>query len=319
MDKVFPEAWYNDVPLSTAKEETGFVLGYNKLVGGLLISQARGLIKPECKKPYYPTYKSAYEDFYPTCFVDTDIAEFVTKEERRNFSKPGSRIHPTQKWLPNAQEPGWLTLVPWTLQTVKKNSTNEVVELDPTPPRWVNDTRADLTMADYYKAFTYTMPSNTRPPTMGFWSEATHGKKEPQESDGGFRVFFKLSDGVTFNRKKLAFLKKNLWLDKFTRRVNIKFAVYNGMLSMFTYVNIGFGYSNSGAFLPFNTKGGTMVEIKSVNMEPYRLTKRSNCTSQWTQTKNESCYKKLGEGADMEMLKQCQPCEGRTIDEVQLA
>jgi len=58
---------------------------------------------------------------------------------------------------------------------------------------------------------------------------------------------------------------------------------------MFTYVNIRFGYSNSGAFLPFNTKDGTIVEIKSVNMEPYRLRKRSNCTSQWTQTKNESC------------------------------
>jgi len=29
-----------------------------------------------------------------------------------------------------------------------------------------------------------------------------------------------------------------MWLDKFTRQVNIKFAVYNGMLGLFTFVNI---------------------------------------------------------------------------------
>ena len=49
-------------------------------------------------------------------------------------------------------------------------------------------------------------------------------------SDGAFRAFLKLSDGATFNERKLEFLKQNLWLDKFTREVKIKFAVYNGML-----------------------------------------------------------------------------------------
>jgi hypothetical protein len=325
MPNVFPDAWYNDVPLSTANGETGFVLGYNKLVGGLLITQRRGLIKPACKEPKYASFRSAYEDFYPTCFIEDDIANFVTPEQRQNYSKPGSRSHPTMKWSPNPSEPGWVTMVPWTLQVVKDPVTNQtkVVELEPTPPQRVNNTRTDINLAPFYASFTYTIPSNTKPPTNGLWSEATHGKKEPQESDGGFRVFLKLSDGYIYNQKKIAFLKENLWFDKFTREVNIKFAVYNGMLSKFTYVSIQFGFSNVGTFRPFNTKGGTLVKIKSVNMEPYKVTQAHNCTKDFDSFKNgnASCYQKFAN--DPVKLDSCLPApvcqKGKTVDEVQLA
>ena len=38
-------------PLSSNKGETGFVLDYNKLVGGLLLTQKRATLKPACKIP----------------------------------------------------------------------------------------------------------------------------------------------------------------------------------------------------------------------------------------------------------------------------
>ena len=136
-------------------------------------------------------------------------------------------------------------------------------------------------------------------------------------SDGAFRAFLKLSDGATFNERKLEFLKQNLWLDKFTREVKIKFAVYNGMLSMFTFVSINFGYSTTGVFVPWNNAGGTMVKIKSINMEPYRIRQRSNCTMNWSPAKNTSCYEKYA--GDTEMLKTCGKCSmGITKDEIQL-
>ena len=37
MPNVFPADWYNEQPLNT--QETGFILQYNKLVGGLLLTQ----------------------------------------------------------------------------------------------------------------------------------------------------------------------------------------------------------------------------------------------------------------------------------------
>jgi len=102
----------------------------------------------------------------------------------------------------------------------------------------------------------------------GYWNEAGYAFKQPQLNDGAFRAFLKLSDGATFNERKLEFLKDNLWLDKFTSEVSIKFAVYNGMLSMFTYVSIRFGFSTTGTFLPFNTKGGTMVRSSLLIWNP---------------------------------------------------
>jgi len=319
MPNVFPDLWYNDEPLSTAKDEVGYVLGYNKLVGGLLITQKRRIVKPYCKQPRYADFRSSYEDFYPTCFGEAGIETYVTEEERKEFPLGTTRESPDMKW---SADPGWLTMVPWTLKVVKDPLTNRstVEVLEPTPPTIVNLTRSDPKTKDYYTAFTYTIPSNTKPPNAMtcYWNEAGYAFKQPQLNDGAFRAFLKLSDAATFNERKLEFLKDNLWLDKFTSEVSIKFAVYNGMLSMFTYVSIRFGFSTTGTFLPFNTKGGTMVTIKSINMEPYRMTQRSNCTAGWTPEKNASCYAKFANEPDQ--LFTCDECvQGVFMDEFQLA
>jgi len=210
-------------------------------------------------------------------------------------------------------------MVPWSLHVVKDPVTNEtrVEELEPCPPQSVNDTRSNAKTKEYYTAFTYSMPSNTKPPSgFGIWNDEEYGTYEPQITDGGFRSFLKLSDGATFNQGKLDFLKNNLWLDKFTKKVQIKFAVYNGMLSMFTFVNIEFGYTTAGTFKPWNTVGGTSVKIKSINMEPYRLAQQTNCTPGWTPENNATCYEKAA--GDLSKIINCQKCaEG--IDELQLA
>lgn len=97
---LFPAKWYNDEPLSTAKDELGYVLSYNKLVGGLLITQQRGMLKTYCKEPYYSSFRSSYETFYPTCFDDASIANFVTPEQKKQFPVGKNREHPRMKWTP---------------------------------------------------------------------------------------------------------------------------------------------------------------------------------------------------------------------------
>ncbi len=59
MPNVFPASWYNDDAFTTA--ESGYILNYNKLVGGLLIVQERGTATSPCREPYYPGFRSAYE------------------------------------------------------------------------------------------------------------------------------------------------------------------------------------------------------------------------------------------------------------------
>jgi hypothetical protein len=59
MPNVFPATWYNDDSFTTA--ESGYILNYNKLVGGLLIVQERGTALSPCKEPYFPGFRSAYE------------------------------------------------------------------------------------------------------------------------------------------------------------------------------------------------------------------------------------------------------------------
>lgn len=107
MPNVFPDKWYNEKPLSTAKDETGYVLGYNKLVGGLLLTQQRGLLKSYCKEPYYKNFRSSYETFYPTCFVEGggDIADFVNQSTRDKYPAGTPREHPEMRWTPETIDP----------------------------------------------------------------------------------------------------------------------------------------------------------------------------------------------------------------------
>jgi hypothetical protein len=200
---------------------------------------------------------------------------------------------------------------------IATNKCIKVVPDEPCPPSWVNGTRSDPLQKNFYKAFVYSVPSATKPPnSLGIWTKHLNGRVGPQEDDASYRVFLALSDGSTTNNNQVQFLKDQLWLDKFTREVNIKFALYNGMLGMFTFVNIKFGFSLTGAYRDFDTKGGTKVQIKSINMEPYRLRQRTNCTLGWTLDNNGSCYEKNGVNAP----RLCRKCSrGKVMDEIQLA
>ena len=107
MPNVFPGEWYNSEPLATA--DTGFVLDYNKLVGGLLVTQKRGTLLPACKLPYFDSYPSPYENFYGNCFSEDGMAIHVSAEQKK--ADNGSLMHPTMKW---EASPGWTVHVPWS-------------------------------------------------------------------------------------------------------------------------------------------------------------------------------------------------------------
>jgi len=87
----------------------------------------------------------------------------------------------------------------------------------------------------------------------------------------GFAMFLAVADSTAVNLAKVQALRKFRWLDNYTQKVTIKFAVYNGLLELFTFVRIDFGYSRSGVFKNFNELGGTRVSIASMKMEPYRI------------------------------------------------
>ena len=76
------------------------------------------------------------------------------------------------------------------------------------------------------------------------------------------------------------------------------------MYGTFTFVNVMFGFSTTGAYRDFDSQGGTLVKIKSVNMEPYRVRQRGNCTVGWTPDNNQTCYEKHGTKA----AQMCKPC-----------
>ena len=258
MPNVFPSEWYNEQPLNT--QETGYILQYNKLVGGLLLTQNRGTLRPACKIPFYQAYPSSYETFYGKCFSDDSMAIHVTQDVKLDVTE--TYVHPQMRWDPfqggaEGGSPGWTAMVPWTTKIVRSPITTEeekqaclqrqkkrdprlgtiykphgvlnssecieVVEDEPCPPLKVNLTRQNAKEQDFFKAFTYHVPKATRPPsTIGYWHNLTYGKLEPQETDGSYRSFLALSDGPATNLLKVSFLKKHKWLDKFTRGLNIK-------------------------------------------------------------------------------------------------
>eukprot|EP00294_Goniomonas_avonlea_P013144 CAMPEP_0114544746 /NCGR_PEP_ID=MMETSP0114-20121206/3037_1 /TAXON_ID=31324 /ORGANISM="Goniomonas sp, Strain m" /LENGTH=628 /DNA_ID=CAMNT_0001729139 /DNA_START=8 /DNA_END=1894 /DNA_ORIENTATION=- len=180
---LFQDKWYNGQAFTT--NETGYVLDYNKLIGGVLIQQKRGIVtKNGCSEYLGP---SAYTVFYPDCYSG-------------ELEGPG-------------------------VEFGEHKSTLTADELALTNQAWI------------------------------------------VSNDSTAYVFFGLAEGRKANFNKLAALKKGLWLDKATRRVNIKFALYNALLGpgLFTFVDIDFIFENRGIFT-----GGNHVEIQSFNMEPYR-------------------------------------------------
>jgi hypothetical protein len=56
---VFQNQWYNNESFKTS--EAGYIMQYNKLVGGLLIVQERGMDTSPCLAPFYSGARSSYE------------------------------------------------------------------------------------------------------------------------------------------------------------------------------------------------------------------------------------------------------------------
>ena len=223
MPNVFPSEWYNEQPLNT--QETGYILQYNKLVGGLLLTQNRGTLRPACKIPFYQAYPSSYETFYGKCFSDDSMAIHVTQDVKLDVTE--TYVHPQMRWDPfqggqKKRDPRLGTIYK-PHGVLNSSECIEVVEDEPCPPLKVNLTRQNAKEQDFFKAFTYHVPKATRPPSfIGYWHKSTYGKLEPQETDGSYRSFLALSDGPATNLLKVSFLKKHKWLDKFTHGLNIK-------------------------------------------------------------------------------------------------
>ena len=69
---------------------------------------------------------------------------------------------------------------------------------------------------------------------------------------------------------QVEYLKEKMWLDLYTREIEVKFIFYNGNLGTFTYVSISFGHNTFGTYNLFSPaaasvqKGGpgaTRIEI----------------------------------------------------------
>ena len=242
MPNVFPESWYNGDAYNT--NESGYLLSYNKLVGGLLINQQRGLVKVRgggdflvcllcqqphffllqllkkfCKAPMYNCSKlvdgelkdnctSSYNNFYPICYDQTPIETIVPKEQRVQYQS-----------------------VPWTVKLNEYHNNvpdqRSVIHLflqsrlvvilcdscPPTSPHDVNATRDDPNFPGFWKSFTYQVPNATSAPnSLGFWSSSS-GVISPQYQNGGFKTFLALADGPARNQQKVQFLQDYRWLD----------------------------------------------------------------------------------------------------------
>mmetsp|Transcript_33961 Transcript_33961/g.85877 ORF Transcript_33961/g.85877 Transcript_33961/m.85877 type:complete len:859 (+) Transcript_33961:234-2810(+) len=240
MDNVFPGAWYNDDPLTTS--EAGYVLDYNKLVGGLLIVQRRG-VRRKCVEPRYELTNSSYDEFYRVCYTELTTEGLVARNETAAAALPPDSLDYNIPWLPGTLPPEGLKMDP--------NDISTIFGLNPVaaPPARVLEKKAATgnKLGNFDEAFVY------------------------DHRYGGFSSFLAYADGSIKNLAKIEALKETLWLDKYTRGIDIKFAVYNGHANMFTFVAISFNYALTGAFKEYQRDGGTQVVIKTVNMEPYRI------------------------------------------------
>jgi len=240
MENVFPGSWYNDDPLTTS--EAGYVLDYNKLVGGLLIVQRRG-VRRKCVEPRYELTNSSYDEFYRVCYTEKTTEGLIAKNETAAAALPPDSLDFNVPWLPGSLPAEGLKMDPNDLSTIFGINPVEA------PPPRVLEKKAETgnKLGNFEEAFVY------------------------DHRYGGFSSFLAYADGSIKNLAKIEALKETLWLDKYTRGVDIKFAVYNGHANMFTFVAISFNYALTGAFKEYQREAGTQVVIKTVNMEPYRI------------------------------------------------
>jgi hypothetical protein len=179
MENVFPATWYNDDPLTTS--ESGYVLDYNKLVGGLLIVQRRGL-RRKCVEPRYKSMNSSYDDFYRTCYTEqTTESLWPVNETAAKLEAPASLDYKVP-WIPGTP-----------IEYDAKNP-ETIFGKSPTaaPPQQVLDILANNNkLGNFADAFVY------------------------DHRYQGFAAFLAYADGATKNLAKLDALKQALWLDKY--------------------------------------------------------------------------------------------------------
>ena len=71
-----------------------------------------------------------------------------------------------------------------------------------------------------------------------------------------YAAWLSLADGPELNRQKIVALKDEMWLDLYTRKVEVKFIFYNGNMGTFSFVTIRFTFNTFGmyqSFIPDNS------------------------------------------------------------------
>ncbi len=239
---LFKDEHYNGEKL--APGDLGMLYQYNKLVGGVQISQKRGKLK-ECPP-------SSYALFYPTCY---DKEEMITAEPCR--ATPG-------------EYQDCKLVVQNTTRANKVCGTDDMkMQLDQSQTELYNQYLKDVKASQF---------GDRASLEKGKSKIVKESFEYRYDEEGGFVAWLSLADGPDLNRKKIQTLKDELWLDLYTREVSVKFIFYNGNAGTFSYVSISFTFNTYGMYNTYNPdyssvqrrgSGGSRIEIGSLNMEPY--------------------------------------------------
>mmetsp|Transcript_15138 Transcript_15138/g.22102 ORF Transcript_15138/g.22102 Transcript_15138/m.22102 type:complete len:902 (+) Transcript_15138:188-2893(+) len=238
---MFTSKYYNDQPIPAS--DAGFLFSYNKLIGGVLLTQTRGKREP-CG---VNSGDSAYSMFYPECYTEKIVTADPPKEIMIDVQhKCGEKKRAS---VFNTTHPKYQDY----LESIKASSFGIALE---TSKELANVVYRDT----IYDSFQY---------------------KYENEGNKGFSAFLSLSDGTMLNLQKIQYLKEAKWLDKDTRGVEIRFIFYNGNLGTFSFVQISFTFGTSGRYGVYDPEatsvqqmlpGGNHISIGTINMEPYITT-----------------------------------------------
>ena len=231
--------------------DLGMLYQFNKLVGGVLITQDRG--KPEPCKP------SAYELFYNKCYDKVNMmrAEPCGADPSRYANCPLVNQSTTRE----------------NKQCAAKDEDAQLVS-DGSQDQLLQQYLADLNTSKFGDRAVLDDPVEVQKQGLDDIKESF----EYRWNNYGYSAWLSLADGTETNRQKVVKLKEQLWLDLYTRSVDVKFIFYNGNVGMFSYVAINFGFNTYGMYNSYNPDdysvqkrgpGGTKISIGTLNMEPY--------------------------------------------------
>ena len=257
---LFDPKLYNGQQVAAA--DLGMLFQFNKLVGGVLITQERS-IKKKCPP-------SAYQLFYKNCY-DGELMEAEPCNARKR--PDGSRDYSKCS----------MVMQNTTRQNKQCGAEDRGIMLDPSA-------------TDQYEEYL----AKREESKFGRWRDADGLPKikgaertrmladlnvdmvedsfEYRYDKFGYSAWLSLADGYETNRKKVVQLRDNLWLDLNTRKVELKFIFYNGNVGSFSYVAVSTDFSKYGTYKPFDPEatavqkrgpGGPRIAIGTVNMEPY--------------------------------------------------